>query len=302
MSWLKGSRARLRLLFDRRTAESRITKEIGFHLDMETERLVREQGLDAVEARRRALVAFGGVERHKEELRDGRGRASFDGFSLDLKLGARMLIKYPGLTIVGGFAMAFAICVGTVVFEVLTLFVAPSLPLPSGDRIVQVRNWDITVNGPERRVLYDFATWRSSLHSITELGAWRDVTRNLIVTEGDARPVQIAEMTPNGFAIAAGTPLMGRVLNASDLAADAPPVAVIGYDVWRTRFGSDPNVFGRSVQLGSEFATVVGVMREGFAVPVAHEGWTPLRTEVPGQAPRTGPAISVFGMLAPGAS
>src|SRR5918995_2707721 len=99
MSWLEGSRARLRLLFGRRTAESRMTKEIGFHLDMETERLVREQGLDAVEARRRALVAFGGVEQHKEALRDGRGLAWLGGLTLDLKLGVRMLMKYPGLTL-----------------------------------------------------------------------------------------------------------------------------------------------------------------------------------------------------------
>src|ERR671913_1121203 len=203
MSWLKGSRARLRLLFDPRTAESRITKEIGFHLDMETERLVREQGLDAVEARRRALVAFGGVERHKEELRDGRGRAWFDGFSLDLKLGGRMLVKYPGLTVVGGLAMAFAICVGTVIFQVLALLLFPTLPLPSGDRIVEIRNWDVVTNNDDPRALHDFVVWRDTLRSVTELGAWRNVSRNLIVLHpsaqrpragdpaagGDARPV-----------------------------------------------------------------------------------------------------------------
>src|SRR5688572_12623590 len=146
MSWLEGSRARLRLLFDRRTAESRMTKEIGFHLDMETERLVREHGLDAVEARRRALVAFGGIERHKEELRDGRGRAWFDAFSLDVKLGGRMLVKYPGLTVVGGLAMAFAIGVGTVIFQALALLLAPTLPLPGGDRVVNIRTRDVAAN------------------------------------------------------------------------------------------------------------------------------------------------------------
>jgi putative ABC transport system permease protein len=178
MSWLEGSRARLRLLFDRRGAESRMTKEIGFHIDMETARLVREQGLDAVEARRRALVAFGGVDRHKEELRDGRGRAWFDAFALDLKLGGRMLIKYPGLTIVGGLAMAFAICVGTVIFQVLALLSFPALPLPHGDRIVEIRNRDVVANDDEPRALYDFGVWRGTLRSVTELGAWRDVTRN----------------------------------------------------------------------------------------------------------------------------
>src|ERR671912_1239521 len=154
MRWLEGSRARLRLLFDRRAAESRMTKEIGFHVDMETERLVREQRLDPIEARRRALVAFGGVERHKEALRDGSGRAWFDGFSLDLKLGGRMLVKYPGLTVVGGLAMAFAFCVGTVIFQVLALLLAPTLPLPGGERILNIRNRDVAANKDEPRALY----------------------------------------------------------------------------------------------------------------------------------------------------
>src|SRR5829696_6570293 len=168
MSWLEGYRARLRLLFDRRTAESRMMKEIGFHLDMETEHLVREQGLDAVEARRRALVVFGGVERHKEALRDGRGRAWFDAVSLDLKLGGRMLVKYPGLTIVGGLAMAFAIWVGAVAFEMVMLFVSPTLPLPGGDRIVHLRNYDVQTSDPEPRALYDFVVWRQAMRSVTD--------------------------------------------------------------------------------------------------------------------------------------
>jgi putative ABC transport system permease protein len=229
-----------------------------------------------------------------------RARAWFDGFWLDLRLGGRMLVKYPGLTMVGGLAMAFAICVGTVIFAVLTMLVYPRLPLPAGERIVQIRNWDVAANGPEPRALHDFIVWRGGLRSITELGAWRDVTRNLIVAEGDARPVEVAEITASGFRIAAGAPLMGRVLVAADERAGVPPVAVLGYEVWRTRFGSDPDVLGRTVQLGNEYATVVGVMREGFAFPVSHELWMPLRTDLQDQAPRSGPAITVFGLLAPG--
>jgi predicted permease len=222
------------------------------------------------------------------------------GFALDAKLGGRMLVKYPGLTVVGGLAMAFAICVGTVIFQVLAVFVSPTLPLPAGDRIVQIQNWNVAANGPERRALHDFLIWRTALRSVTELGAWRDVTRTLIVAGGDARPVEVAEITASGFRIAEGAPLLGRVLAVADEKAGAPPVAVLGYDVWRTRFGGDPNVLGRSVQLGSEHVTVVGVMREGFAFPVSHELWMPLRTDVADQPAGSGPDITIFGMLAPG--
>src|SRR5690606_9976151 len=119
--------------------------------------------------------------------------------------------------------------------------------------------------------------WRSSLQSITDLGAWRDLTRNLIVTDGHARPVQVAEISPAAFKVADGTPLLGRVLMEDDERSDSPPVAVIGYDIWLTRFGSDPATLGRTVQLGTDHVTIVGVMRDGFAFPIAHDVWTPLR-------------------------
>ncbi len=218
----------------------------------------------------------------------------------DLKLGVRMLVKYPGLTVIGSLAMAFAICVGTVVFQVLSLFVFPSLPLPEGDRFVKIHNWDVATLSAEPRALHDFAVWRATLRSVTELGAWQNLSRNLIVTTGDARPVQIAAITPSAFRVADGTPFMGRVLTEADARPGAPAVAVIGYEIWRTRFGSDPAVLSKTVQLGSEHVAVVGVMPEGFAFPIAHEVWTPLRSVNDLHAPRSGPAITVFGLLAPG--
>jgi len=302
MSWLSAARARLHLLFAGRAAESRMDEEIGFHIEMETERLVREEGLSPDEARRRALIAFGGVARHKEELVDGRGLAWLGGLSLDLKLGFRMLAKYPGLTIVGGLAMAFAIWVGAVTFQLVALFVHPTLPLPDGDRIVALRHWDAAANQAEAPTARDFAVWREALSTVTDLGAYRDVSRNLITSGGDARPVEVAEITASAFRIAPAPALLGRVLVAADERAGAPPVVVLGHDVWKTRFAADPQVVGRSVRLGETYATVVGVMPEGFAFPVAHELWTPLRPDLPGLGPGGGSSVAVFGRLAPGAT
>ena len=234
--------------------------------------------------------------------RSFQGFGAFDGLSLDFKLGARMLVRYPGLTVIAALAMAFAICVGTVIFQMMSIFVYPSLPLPQGGRLVQVRNWDVATKSAEPRALHDYEIWRGTLRSVTELGAWRDAAPNLIVTKGDDHSVQVAEITPSAFRVADGTPLMGRVLMDGDERPGAPPVAVIGYDVWRTRFGSDPAVLSRTVQLGAEHVAIVGVMREGFAFPIAHEVWTPLRIVNDARPPRSGPAISVFGVLAAGAT
>ena len=297
MRWLHAIRARARLLV-RRAAEARMNEEIRFHVEMDTERLVREAGLPPDEARRQALIAFGGMERHKEALRDGRGLAWLGGLSLDLKLGFRLLTRYPGLTFVGGLAMAFGIWVGAVTFPFVTLFVHPTLPLPGGDRIVQIRNWDVVANEAAPRALHDFLVWRDALRSVTDLGAYRGVTRNLIAGDGGARPVQAAEITASAFRIAPTPPLQGRVLGPADERAGAPAVVVIGYDVWRTRFAGDPDVVGQTVQLGDAYATVVGVMPEGFGFPLAHELWTPLRPEVLDHAAGEGPSVIVFGRLA----
>ena len=240
MSWFSAARTRLQLLFAPRAAESRIDEEMRFHIEMETNRLVREKHLAPDEARRRALATFGGVQQHTETLRDGRGLAWLSGLSLDLKLGGRMLAKYPGITLVGGIAMAFAIWFGAVTFEMFGLVVNPKLPLPGGDRIVQVFNWDTKASVPEKRSVHDFLIWREELRTVTDLGAYRDVPRNLAVPGGQTREVAVAEMTASGFTVSSAKPLLGRTLNPSDERGDAPPVAVLGYKVWTDRFGSDP--------------------------------------------------------------
>ncbi len=291
----------LRLLSSFRSsrAERELAREIRSHLQLLEDQYIA-RGMDAEEARYAALRAFGGVEQVKEHQREARMFRWLAGWPMDLKLGGRMLVKYPGLTIVGGLAMAFAIWVGIVIFQVVGLFVHPTLPLPQGARLVEIRSMDVAENVQEEKILHDFLEWRQSLRSLTEIGAWRDSSRNLIVAAGDARPVNVAEMSVSGFRVADGEPLMGRVLVEADEQPAAPAVAVIGYDVWRTRFGSDPHVLGRAVKLGNEDATVVGVMREGFEFPVSHDVWLPLKTAVLDQKPRSGPAITVFALLAPG--
>jgi putative ABC transport system permease protein len=290
---------RLLSLLRSNRAEQELSREIRSHLQLLEDQYVA-RGMDAEEARHAARRAFGGVEQAKEHQRDARTFRWLAGWSMDLKLGGRMLVKYPGLTLVGGLAMAFGIWVGLITFQVVGIATHPTLPLPKGDRLVELHTVDVAENDDEERLLHDFLAWRGSLRSVTEIGAWRNSSRNLVVAGGDARPVNVAEMSVSGFRVSDGEPFMGRVLAAADEQPSAPPVAVIGYDVWRTRLDSDPNVLGRDVQLGSEHATVVGVMREGFEFPVSHDVWLPLKTASLDQAPRAGPAINVFALLAPG--
>ena len=237
--------------------------------------------------------------------RKSRGLRRFDDLRvswLDLKLGFRMLVRYPGLTLVGGLAIAFGIASGSVAFEVVNQIVRPSLPLPDGDRVVGIQNWDAASGRVSKQVLHDFVAWRDQLRSVRELGAFRTVQRNLITGEGRGAPVDVAELSASAFRLVRIPPLLGRALVDADERPDAPQVVVLGYETWQTRFASDSGIVGRPVRLGSAEHVVVGVMPEGFAFPVNHGLWTPLRVD-PLQFRRgQGPAIGVFGRLAAGAS
>src|SRR5688500_8372001 len=299
MSRFDGMFARFRLLFARRDAESRMAEEFRFHLEMETEKLVRA-GLSREDARRQAALAFGGVEEHKEVMREGRGLAWLSGWSLDLKLGARMLVKYPGLAIVGGIGMALATAIGAGGYAVFNTYFYPELPLHEGKRVVMVANWDPWLSNADSWRVQDVVTLRRALRTITDVGAFRTIRRNLIGASQQGEPIMIAEMTASGFRLARVAPVLGRPLLESDERREAPPVLVIGHDVWESRFGREASVIGRTVRLGRVEHTIVGVMPEGFGFPVSHSYWVPLRTDLTATESDAGPEYEVFGRLAPG--
>jgi len=221
---------------------------------------------------------------------------------LDVKVGVRMLARYPGLTLVGTAAIAVAIALGTLYFEALDKWMHPHLPMPDADRIVSVGTWDDSASAPEARTLHDFAVWREQVKTVDQLGAAIVFERNLATEDRRVEPVRGAEISASAFRMLGARPLLGRTLAERDEMPGEPPVVVISHALWTSRFDSDPGVVGRVVKLGSVTATVVGVMPEGFGFPRRERIWAPLRVDAAALAPRTGPAVSVFGRLAPNAS
>lgn len=115
-----------------------------------------------------------------------------------------------------------------------------------------------------------------------DLGGFQTIERRLVIESRPAEWVRVAEITASGFRLARVQPLLGRWIADADEYASAAPVVVIGYDVWQSRFASDRAVIGQTVRLGGVFHTVVGVMPEGFAFPVNHRYWIPLRSDPSG--------------------
>jgi putative ABC transport system permease protein len=222
--------------------------------------------------------------------------------SLDFKVGIRMLARYPGITIIGTVAIAVAIALGTLYFEAINKWRNPELPIRDGERVVSLRLWDASDLRPESRALYDFGIWREQVRAVEHLGAAQTFVRNLATPDGRVEPVRGAEITANAFALMGTPPQLGRVLSEQDQDATEPLVVVIGHTLWRSRFASDPSVIGRTVKLGTETATIIGVMPEEFGFPVNERIWAPLRADPSLIAPRTGPPVSLFGRLADGVS
>ena len=228
----------------------------------------------------------------------------------DYKLGLRMLLKYPGLTVAGGLALAIAIAIGAGWYDFVGKVLLPTIPLPEGDRVVLLETRNVLSNELEPRVARDFLEWRRELRTIEDLGAFRlggrsetgNVTklgRNLIVGAGAPERIQLAEITAAAFRASRVAPLLGRGLLDSDDVPGAPGVVVLGFEVWQRSLGARQDVIGSEVKLGESPATVVGVMPEGFGYPFNHDAWTPLSLRA-SYGPLEGGAISVIGRLAPG--
>jgi predicted permease len=286
--------SRIRNTLSPASYESGIREELDFHLEMD-----RRNGHDAREAR----IRLGNPTRIEEQVRDVRIATWLESWLLDLRLGARMLIKYPGLALAGGVGMAVAVALAAGGYGVMTNdFLSPHLPFPNSDRLVSIELWDSAGRVPERRILHDYQSWRDNLKSFEWIAAFRTLHSNLIAPGARPESVRVAAMTASGFQVAGVQPLMGRFLKPEDERAGSPSVIVIGESVWRNRFAGDPGILGRTVQLGATRHEIVGVMPEGFAFPVNDRFWVPLRAAALPADSLTGPDLMVFGRLAPGAT
>jgi hypothetical protein len=297
--------ARIRSLWSgARTGEdlyAEMDEEFRLHMELRAQDLER-QGLAPEEAMRQARREFGNPVNTREDVRASRGLHRLDTVRfhwLDFKLGLRMLARYPALTVVGTLAIAVGVGLSALYFETYTMIVDARLPFPGAERVVSIRLWDKAAASTVGNALYDFTMWRDQVRTIEQLGAAVPFERTLRVDKSH-EPVSGAEISASAFRLARIAPVLGRTLTARDELLSAPPVAVIGHSLWQHRFAADPQILGRSIELGATRATVVGVMPEGFGFPVSQRTWVPLRLRGTTLAPRGGPNVQIFGRLAEG--
>jgi predicted permease len=281
MSWYNEIASSLGALFGGRRQDRELDEEIAFHIEMESRRL-RETGLDASEARRRAILAFGGVERQKDDVRDERGAGWLrDGWS-DVRFAARSLGRRPGFTAVAAITLALGIGATTTLFGVVKQVLLTPLPYGHPEGLVAV--WSAWKGFDQTWLSYDeWEGWRARVHAFADIGLYAEGSANI---DGDEpERVRTARVQANVFPILEVQPIVGRNFTAEEDTPNGPSVVILGYGLWQRRFGGDPSVVGRDVRISGRATTVVGVMPADFRLPLDFgssgrtEAWFPLATD-----------------------
>ena len=221
---------------------------------------------------------------------------------LDLKLGIRMLVKHPWLTLVVVFALGIGIPASLTPHHLLDAVLDESPPFDQGDQVVGVVGRNQESGAQELLRLGDYESLRTRLTSFAFVGAALLRQVNVISDDGRAEGARGAEMSASSFALTRVPPAQGRVLTAADEVVGAPEVVVVGHDYWRSRLGSRPDVIGSTLRIGGVPTTVVGVMPPGFAMPSREQLWLPLRRRAIDYADGLGPAVWMYGRLEEGTS
>ena len=270
---------RLRALFRPKSMETELDEELRAHLEHEVEKYV-QSGLPLEEAKRRARLEFGGLDQVKEECRDARGVNLIETTLQDIRYGVRKLARSPGFTAVAVATLALGIGANTLIFSVVNAAILHPLPFRDAGRLVTQWATSPTVgySGPGSLADKDYMEWRDQNRVFGDIAAFRGQPTNLT---GVGEPARLngATITASLLHVLDVNPALGRAFAPEEEAAGHNRVVLLSDRLWRSRFGSDPAVLGKTIKLDGEFYTVIGVMPEDFGFPNEADVWTPLTLE-----------------------
>ncbi len=288
--WLRSLRLRGRFLLQKAAVEEELEEELQFHLEQEYLKNLRA-GMDPKQARRQALLSFGGTERHKEQVRDARRVRLIEDLVQDLRHAPRQLGKRPGFALVVVLTLALGIGANTAIFSLVNSLILNPLPFEGGDRLVQLwrrgeqlgRTVSLT---PTREMA---AAWRQESRVFDVFAAFDEV-EFLYIGGDEPRTLSAAAVSPELLTLFSAVPVVGRVFSQDDAVPGRDHVLLLSESLWRSQFGADPEVVGRSIHLDQEPYQIVGVLPArirqifecGFFATQPKELWTPLPAEADG--------------------
>jgi len=296
MSVSQGLRARFRSLFRGRNTEQRLDSEFQFHLDMETEANIR-RGLPPAEARRQAVLAFGAVQQHREEYRDGRGLRWIRELTRDARHSLRSLRREPSFAVSVVVTLALAIGATTAVFTLMRRSVLEPLPYPSSGRLVSLTTryagWGLDHGAVSEPELADLAGLSRIFSAVA---AYRVSPQDLAGSEGqEAERLNTLQATASLLPLLGVKPALGRPFRNDEDVPGGSPVALLSHGLW-LRLGGDSAIVGKTIRLNAVLHTVLGVLPPSFALENA-DLVMPIRLDPADPSSRGAHYLRVIGRL-----
>ncbi len=254
---------RLRTLLGRSRHLDEIDEEIRFHLEQDTEKLIR-RGLSPDEAARQARLRLGGPEQVRDQTRAELGWRPGEEFVNDVRFSLRTLRQHPGFTVVAVFSLAVGIGVNTALFSMLRATWLREVPgVVGADRVVEL----LVSHHGEMMAEWtypDFTDLRSTDNPFAALAGWKE-REGVLTLDDNSSFVQVNYVSADYFRVLGAVPALGRTfLPAEEEDPGSPPVVVLSHELWQERFGGEPGIIGRTIELNRTSCTVVGVAPEGF--------------------------------------
>jgi len=246
-------------LFAGSRRETELSDEIAAHIEMQTEDNCK-LGMPPAEARRAALVRFGGVEATKESYREQLGLPRLETLVKDIRFAVRTLRKSPEFSAAAILSLALGIGAATAIYSVVLL---RSLPYPELSRLVTV-SIDGAIPAPMKEILHRES--RSIERSALFTSWWFNLPG-----QGGPERVPAARVSAEIFDLLGVRPQLGRTFTTEEDVEGRDNVVVIGDALWKRRFGGDPGVLGRAVRLNDKVYTIIGIMPPGFRFPEGPE-------------------------------
>ena len=262
----------------RREHDERLREEIEDHIALQTAENLRA-GLSPVEARRQAILKFGGIEAVQEDYRAERGLLFIENLLRDVGFAFRVLRKSPGVTAVAIMTLALAIGANAVVFSVLNALILHPLHVPQSESLYGIQHGN---EASSYQSYPDYLDLRDRNRSFDDLAAYDAAQVGLDTGENTAR-AWIVLASGNYFDVLRLQPFLGRFFHASDEhGPNSAPYVVLSYDYWHTHFQDDYGVVGRTVQVNKHSYTIIGVapprfrgtlvfFSPGFFVPLVNQ-------------------------------
>lgn len=256
----------LRDTLGRRRMEREMDAELRHHVSSYADDLVR-RGIPREQAERQARIEFGQLESLKEECRQARGLRLVDESSQDLRYAARLLRKSPGFTAITVLTLALGIGLNTSIFSVVNAWILKSLPYPNPDQLLAVHEVDAKQTAATVVSPADLSDWRADRQVFDEICGYTTPIFTLLHQD---QPEQLygARVNSGFFHMLGVTPRIGRGFLAQEDTPDASPVAIISYELWESRFESDPDLVGKTIPIDGRDTTVIGVLPAGFHLPL----------------------------------